>query len=124
MPLCLVAGGITAKLAVAAFTLAWTHSVERVRWEEDWRVAGTLLVPVEARIKGSGAGMEPPAGAVLEAGHWRYRPTVEPLERMDLARSGAVDDWQFCTARDGCRALSVLLPRLGAEAPVTLIGCR
>ncbi|MFX6230366.1 DUF1850 domain-containing protein, partial [Acinetobacter baumannii] len=25
-------------LAVAAFTLSWTHSVEKVEWQEDWRV--------------------------------------------------------------------------------------
>ena len=68
MALCLSAGTLVASLAVQAFTLAWTHSIEKVRWEEDWRIAGDRLEIVAARIRGTGAGMEPPAGAVLQAG--------------------------------------------------------
>jgi hypothetical protein len=73
MPLCIAAGALVTTLAVESFTLAWTHSIEKTRWEEDWRLAGGRLQLVEARIRGSGAGMEPPAGAVLENGVWRYR---------------------------------------------------
>lgn len=120
MALCLVAGEVVARLAVAGFTLAWTHSVERVRWEEDWRIADGRLIPVAARIKGSGAGMEPPEDAVLRDGYWTYRPRLAPLEQLDLARSDAVADWQLCL--DGaCRSLGSYLP--GAASTVTLRVC-
>ncbi|MGD9510423.1 MAG: DUF1850 domain-containing protein [Geminicoccaceae bacterium] len=113
MALCLLAGAFAAQLAVTDFTLAWTHSVERVRWEEDWRVEGNRLVLTESRIKGSGAGMEPPPDAVLADGFWHYRPPLAPLERIELARSGAVGDWQLCLA-GSCRDLTAYLP---ADAP-------
>jgi hypothetical protein len=63
MSLCLAAGAAGAVLAVNGFTLAWMHSIEKIRWEEDWRIVGRELVITEARIRGTGAGMEPPAGA-------------------------------------------------------------
>jgi hypothetical protein len=47
-------------LALAAFTLVWTHSIEKVDWQEDWHVTPDGLELVQARVKGSGAGMEPP----------------------------------------------------------------
>ena len=40
------------RLAVAAFTLSWTHSVERTRWEEDWTIGPAGLQIVEARVQG------------------------------------------------------------------------
>jgi hypothetical protein len=60
MSLCLAAGAAGAVLAVNGFTLAWMHSIEKIRWEEDWRIVGRELVITEARIRGTGAGMEPP----------------------------------------------------------------
>jgi hypothetical protein len=120
--LCLAAGGLVVRLALSAFTLAWTHSVERVRWEEDWRIEGTSLVLVEARIQGSGAGMEPPAGAVLEHGFWRYRPAMAPLARLDLARGSPVPDWRLCTG-GRCTALADLLPQAARDRDVTLSAC-
>ena len=75
LALCLLAGAFAAQLEVTDFTLAWTHSVERVRWEEDWRVESKRLVLIESRIKGSGAGMEPPPDAVLA----RANPGAERL---------------------------------------------
>ena len=74
MAMCLAAGAVSAVLAINSFTLAWMHSIERVRWEEDWRVDAGQLQIVAARIKGSGAGMEPPDDAVLQGGAWHYRP--------------------------------------------------
>ena len=38
MNLCLLLGGKTIVYATTAFTLAWTHSVEKTRWAEDWLV--------------------------------------------------------------------------------------
>ena len=44
MPLCVAAGGLVMTLALESFTLAWTHSIEKIRWEEDWRIDGGRLV--------------------------------------------------------------------------------
>jgi hypothetical protein len=105
MSLCILAAGKTVALSVAAFTLSWTHSVERTRWEEDWTVMPSGLQVVEARIKGSGAGMEPPEGALLRNGWWVYAPKVNPQRRLMLAASGATGDgWTLCTVQ-GCREL-------------------
>jgi hypothetical protein len=105
MSLCILAAGKTVTLSAAAFTLSWTHSVERTRWEEDWKVMPSGLQVIEARIKGSGAGMEPPEGAVLKNGWWIYAPDVGPQRRVVLAASGATGDgWTLCTVQ-GCREL-------------------
>ena len=121
--LCLAAAGIVVRLAAAEFTLAWAHSVERVRWEEDWRVEGDRLVAVESRVRGSGAGMEPPDDAVLAGGSWHYRPRLPPQERLQLARSGVVADWQLCLAGT-CRDLAAYLPAaVPIDAAATLEPC-
>jgi hypothetical protein len=103
--LCLLAAGKTTVLAASAFTLSWTHSVEKIRWEEDWRVTPAGLAIVEARVKGSGAGMEPPADAVLKDGWWVYAPKLPARDRIMLAASGATPSgWTFCAGAD-CREL-------------------
>ncbi|RWN31231.1 MAG: DUF1850 domain-containing protein [Mesorhizobium sp.] len=105
MSLCILAAGKMVTFSVAAFTLSWTHSVERTRWEEDWKVTPIGLQLVEARVKGSGAGMEPSEGAVLKNGWWAYTPTVGPQRRVILAASGATGDgWTLCSVQ-GCREL-------------------
>lgn len=97
MSLCILAGGKVAVLAASTFTLAWTHSVEKIEWQENWRVSPAGLEIIEARVKGSGAGMEPPEGAVLKDGWWIYEPRVKPVERLALASSGAtVSGWEIC----------------------------
>jgi len=103
--LCVIAGGKTVALAASAFTLAWTHSVEKTEWREAWRLTPAGLELVEARVKGSGAGIDPPAGAVLEDGWWVYAPAVAPLPRLALAASGATaSGWSLC-ARGTCMTL-------------------
>jgi hypothetical protein len=119
--LCLGAGG-GALLPLMAFTLAWTHSVERLRWEEDYRVAGDRLELVEARIHGSGAGMEPPPDARLEAGWWRYRPPLPPLPELTLAGSGFGGDYELCAGRS-CRAMSSWRPLEAGSAPIRIRPC-
>lgn len=117
--LCIFGGGKAVSLAVAAFTLSWTHSVERVRWEEDWRVTAAGLELVEARVQGSGAGMEPPPGARLEQGWWSWSPDLPPLPSLVLAASGATGEgWRVCGGRE--------CVDVGAEAggPVRLEACR
>jgi hypothetical protein len=97
MSFCILAAGKTTVLAVSAFTLSWTHSVEKTRWQEDWRVTPVGLEIVEARVKGSGAGMEPPEGAVLAGGWWTYRPKIGPQPTVKLAASGATGaGWTLC----------------------------
>ena len=104
----MAAAGLAFSLPLQSFTLAWTHSIEKVRWEEDYRIAGDRLLLTEARIRGSGAGMEPPAGAVLKDGAWRYTPPLAPLKRLRLTRSDFVADYQFC--HDGaCQPLRDLV---------------
>jgi hypothetical protein len=103
--LCLAAPLLALTLAADAFTLRWTHSVEKTEWQERWQVRGDALVLAEARVRGSGAGMEPPEGAVLHEGWWVYQADlVVPVLR--LAASGATGSgWQLCTEVDGCREL-------------------
>ena len=50
----LASAGVVKTLALAAFTLAWTHSIEKIDWQEDWRVTPQGLELVQARVKGSG----------------------------------------------------------------------
>jgi hypothetical protein len=104
MNLCLLLGGKQILYATAAFTLAWTHSVEKTRWEEDWRITPQGLELVEARIEGSGAGMEPPADARFDGRFWHYHPRLAPQPQIVLAQSGATGGaWQICfdgTCRD------------------------
>lgn len=118
MALCIIAAGKTVAIATTAFTLSWTHSVEKVRWEEDWQVKPAGLQLVEARIRGSGAGMEPPPGSVLRDGWWVYVPDLPPQPEISLAASGATPSpWSLC-AEGRCMTL-------GAEAgdPVVLRSC-
>jgi hypothetical protein len=122
MPLCLAAGAISAALAIDSFTLAWTHSIEKVRWEEDWRIEGKTLVIVEARVRGTGAGMEPPENAVLRNGAWHYKPAVKPLTQLRLAHSPYTAGYELCVAA-GCRLLAEHLPGAANPGTVVLTAC-
>jgi hypothetical protein len=105
LSLCLISSGVLKTLSVAAFTLAWTHSVEKVDWQEDWRVTPQGLELVQARVKGSGAGMEPPPEARLIDGWFQWQPHRAPMPEVLLGNSGAAGEWRFC--HDGaCRTLS------------------
>ena len=119
-----LAGGAAAPLFVPAtsFSLAWQHSIEQVRWEEDSRVdQHGQLEATAARIKGSAAGMEPPEDAVNAAVWYHYSPQERYPGQLRLTRSEFVPDYEWCDAQ-GCRPLSALLPRDGG---VTLLwGCQ
>ncbi|MGE0008833.1 MAG: DUF1850 domain-containing protein [Parvibaculaceae bacterium] len=118
MSICILAAGKATVLAGTAFTLAWTHSVEKTRWEEHWRVTPTGLEVVEARIKGSGAGMDPPDGARLKDGWWTYAPNLRPQRRLVLAASGATaGGWTLCAA-GGCAVVGG-----SAGDPVVVTAC-
>lgn len=101
--ICVAAGGKAMVLAASAFTLAWTHSVEKTRWEERWIAGPEGLTVVEGRIAGSGAGMEPPEGAVLREGAYVWRPKTRPLAVLVLAASGATGSgWTLCPDGGAC----------------------
>lgn len=117
---CLASGAMRVALPAPSFTLRWQHTVEKVLWEEDYLVAGRWLYLVHARIRGSGAGMEPPDSAVLIAGVWHYRPARRLFRELALARSEFGGDYELCFL-GGCRPLSHWLPR--AASPVTIGPC-
>jgi hypothetical protein len=117
--ICLIAGGKAVAFATVAFTLSWTHSVEKTRWEEDWRLTAAGLQIVEARIEGSGAGMDVPDGAVLEDGRWTYVPKLPAQKSLLLAQSGATGDgWELC-ADGACRKVGV-----SSDGPAEIRACR
>ncbi len=109
------------------FTLAWTHSIEKVRWEEDYRVVapeaaaigrGPQLRLEAARIRGTGAGMEPPPDAVLKDGWYHYHPeTLDPYEQR-LTRSTYTADYEWCSSEGRCRPMGELLP---SDGGITLL---
>ena len=123
MSLCLASAGAVKMLTVAAFTLAWTHSIEKVEWQEDWRITPAGLELVEARVKGSGAGMELPPEARLSGGWFRWKPARPIVPEVTLGNSGAAGEWRLCTAGK-CRTLSDILGHpVGANA-TTMRACK
>ena len=48
MSLCVLTGTKVTTFAISFFTLVWTHSVEKVEWQEDWRIINSKLKIVEA----------------------------------------------------------------------------
>lgn len=122
MSLCLAGSALALTIAGQAFTLAWTHSVEKTEWQERWRIGRTAgssaLVLDEARVRGSGAGMEPPEGSVLRDGWWVYRLDLA-LPALRLAVSGATGrGWQLCTDEGGCMDLEARLGHAGTAPEV------
>lgn len=107
-PICLlVAGVVRATLPASEFTLAWTHSVQKTRWEERYRFDGNGLLLVEARVESSGAGMEPPPEARLVDGFWTWRPRRH-LPALRITRSGYTADYRLCW-NGGCRELGSMI---------------
>lgn len=115
--ICLFAGAASLRFAAGLVTLAWTHSIEKVEWRETWAATPAGIVLTEARIKGSGAGMEPGDGARLERGWWVWTPNRPASAELHLARSGATGDWRIC-AEGSCATIEALFgrPMDGGEA--------
>ncbi|MFT5642636.1 MAG: hypothetical protein ACI83P_000162 [Janthinobacterium sp.] len=124
--ICLAAAALTISLPLQIFTLAWDHSIEKIRWEEDYAVVaspgGSRLLLTEARIRGSGAGMEVPPDAVLKDGVWHYTPTLGPLEQLNLARSGKVADYSVCW-QGRCHSMADLVGTFAAAPLVHVSAC-
>lgn len=108
MSLCIAASGKFIALAATAFSLNWTHSVEKTTWSENWIVEGDTLKVVQASVEGSGAGIELPDNAVRRGNAWVYAPDLAPVEQLTLASSGAtVSPWTLCT-EDSCLELGAV----------------
>nr|MBF0684574.1 DUF1850 domain-containing protein [Pseudomonas sp.] len=115
--LCLgLAGVVWAQVPTPAFTLAWNHTIEKIRWEEDYRVTPDGLLLGEARIKGSGAGMEAPDDAQLRDGAWHYKRQLPPMQPLRVGRTPEAGDYQLCFGGQ-CHALSEWLGPPTAEQP-------
>lgn len=122
LSLCLISAGVVKTLAVAAFTLAWTHSVEKVEWQEDWHITAQGLELVQARVKGSGAGMEPPPDARLVDGWFQWNPARAAMPEVVLGNSGAAGEWRLCG--DGhCRTLSEIFGHAVGANVTTMRAC-
>ncbi len=122
--LCLgLAGVMWAHVPVDDFTLAWTHTIEKVRWEEDYLVTVEGLLLGEARVKGTGAGMEIPDGAELYNGSWHYRRQLAPLQPLRLGRTPEAGDYEVCFDK-ACHSLSEWLgPPRASQPAVELWSC-
>jgi hypothetical protein len=118
--LCIVVGTALVSIPAQRFTLRWQHTVEKVVWEEDYVVAGAWLYLAGARVRGSGAGMEPPPDAVRVGDAWHYRPNERWLREVKLARSEFGSDYELCVDL-ACRPLSSWAP--APLAPTTLSAC-
>ena len=93
MSLCFATAGAVKALALTAFTLVWTHSIAKVDWQEDWRVTPAGLELVQARVKGTGPGMEPPSEARLVDGWFQWQPKRTAMQEVVLGNSGAAGEW-------------------------------
>ena len=89
-------------------TLAWEHTVEKVRWEEDYVARDGALELVEARIRSTGAGMEMPPEAEPANGAWRYRPRLPPLRQIYVRNIALPLGYDLCW-NGVCRRLTTLI---------------
>lgn len=117
-----LAASSTAPVFVPAerFTLAWTHSIEKVRWEEDYAVTPSppTLHALAARVRGSAAGMEPPDDARLVNGWYTYTPQMRHPPELRLTRSEFTADYELCL-QGRCQPLSAWLPSDGGVTRLT-----
>lgn len=117
----LVAGVLRTSLPGPEFTLAWQHSVEKIEWEERYRVEPGRLRLVAVRVRGHGAGMEPPPEATLRDGAWSWSPGSTVAE-LRLARTSATADYTLCSA-SRCRSLGEWVDRPADDGVVVLRAC-
>jgi hypothetical protein len=120
--LCLVvAGTLRALLPVTEFTVTWQHSVEKMQWEEHYRIEGAQLRLTEARVAGSGAGIDPLPDATLRDGAWTWHPRDATFAQLRLTSSAFTRDYELCWG-DGCRALRSLVPPPGVPSSSSTSG--
>ena len=121
MALCVIGAGETVRIAATVFSLSWMHSVEKIPWQEYWRVEPDRLVLTEARVKGSGAGMEPPADARHEDGWYVWTPADGVRDRIVLRAVPEISPWTICLDGERCSSLEALLGR--KADPITIQPC-
>jgi hypothetical protein len=113
---------VRAVVPTQRFTLAWMHSIEKIRWEEDYQIENGQLRLVVARVRGSGAGMEPPEGSVLRHGVYEYTPGQTMFPKLVLTRSTFTRDYELC--REGqCQEFSALIGKPEQGEVVELFPC-
>ena len=117
----IVAGVIRSTLPVSEFTLAWDHSVQKTRWEEHYRIDGGALVLAEARVQGSGAGMEPPPDARFDRKAWTWQPNTRHAE-LRLMQSAFAGDYSICDD-SRCSRMSELIGPAGDGTIVSVRAC-
>lgn len=122
MALCLSAGTVSVTLFLNSFTLAWMHSVEKIRWEEQWIVEGNFLHITSASVRGSGAGMEPPPDAIFKEGAWHYTPHVPPLATLNLSHSPYTKEYELCFD-NRCTPLNDFFENLPETDTIVLEAC-
>ncbi|MCZ4353393.1 DUF1850 domain-containing protein [Roseovarius aestuarii] len=98
------------ELPDATFTLQWMHSIEKSGWEETWRVTNAGFMPINARIKTGGSGMEPPPSSVFVDGWYVYRPEIGPVPEIVIPDSSFTAPMQICV-QDDCSPLSEVAKR-------------
>ena len=107
-----------------AFSLEWTHSIEKTQWLEHWEVVAARqphLRLLRARIEASGAGMEIPDNAVFRNGGYEY-PVNQDLSSVTLSHSPFTAQAKLCVG-ERCRPLADWLPGLPPIQAVTLSAC-
>jgi hypothetical protein len=102
----------------AAGTLRWRHSIEKIWWEEEYTAEPGGVRLRTARVRGSGAGMEPPPDAHFAHGVWVYRPN-RLLPKVVLTHSSFVAPYEWCDVGNRCRALLPPTSRFGAKQDPT-----
>jgi hypothetical protein len=98
------------------------HSIEKIRWEEDYRIENGQLRLVVARVRGSGAGMEPPVGSVLRHGAYEYTPAQTIFPKLVLTRSPFARDYELCRDRQ-CQEFAALIGKPGVGEVVEVFPC-
>src|SRR5712671_5602453 len=88
LSLCLASAGVVKTLSIAAFTLVWTHSIEKVEWQEDWRLTPQGL----ELVQGARQGLRRRHGAACRCAPRRWLVSMEtraPMPELVLGNSGA-----------------------------------
>lgn len=122
LALCLttLGGALLAAVPAKRFELTWTHSVERTEWRESWQVTAGGLRLTGARVRGGGAGMEPPPDARLQDGWWVWEADGPAQATLVLAASAFTAEHRLCVGQD-CRPLSGWVGIV--DRPVVLRAC-
>lgn len=118
----LVVASLSWHLPGQELELRWQHSIEKVEWRESWQLVDEGFLLKEARIKGSGAGMEPGEGARLEEGWWVWDGEGAVLPELRLTRSGIVPDYALCL-KDRCQPLTDWLTGLPDSGDIVIRPC-